>query len=94
MGKIYKRIWRRVPRLSHIGRGGGRGIKIKRRPNANLIRGGNRGGRCAGGGKGHTAVLITLTVILKVTCLLLISKSEVNPGEVYYFLLLIPNPPY
>ena len=37
-------------------------------------------------GKDNTAVLVTLAVILKITCLLLISKSEADPGEVYYFL--------
>ena len=46
-----------------------------------------------GAGKADTAVLITLVIILKIIYLLLISGSEVNPGEVYYFLLLIPNPP-
>ena len=45
-------------------------------------------------GKANTAVLITLAVILKITCLLLTFKSEANPGEVYYFLLLTPNPPH
>ena len=42
-------------------------------------------------GNNDTAVLVTLVVILRVIYLLLIFKSEVNPGEVYYFLLLIPN---
>ena len=46
-----------------------------------------------GAGKANTAVLATLIIILKVTYLLLTSKSEANPGEVYYFLSLIPNPP-
>ena len=46
-----------------------------------------------GAGEADTAVLITLIIILKVIYLLLISGSEINPGEVYYFLLLIPNPP-
>ena len=41
----------------------------------------------------NTAVLATLIIILKITYLLSTFKSEVNPGEVYYFLPLIPNPP-
>ena len=45
-------------------------------------------------GEDNTAVLITLVVILKVICLLLISESEVNPTEVCCFLPLIPNPLY
>ena len=36
-------------------------------------------------GKDHTAVLVTLPVILKVTYLLSTFKSEIDPGEVYYF---------
>ena len=47
-----------------------------------------------GAGKADTAVLITLVIILKIICLLLISGSEADPGEVYYFLPLIPDPPY
>ena len=53
MGKIYKRIWGWVPKLSHIRGGGGRNTGIKRWPSANLIRKGNGGGRRAGGGKGR-----------------------------------------
>ena len=53
MGKIYKRVGGRVPKLCHIGGGGGRGIRIKRRPSASLSRGGNGGGRCAGGKGGR-----------------------------------------
>ena len=49
--KIYEGVGGCIPRLNYINGGGGRGIKTKRRPNANLIRKGNRGGRCAGGGK-------------------------------------------
>ena len=37
-------------------------------------------------GENNTAVLVTLAVILKITCLLLTFKSETNPGEVYCFL--------
>ena len=44
MGKIYKGIKGYIPRLYHIGGGGGRGIKIKRRPSASLNRKGNGGG--------------------------------------------------
>ena len=47
-----------------------------------------------GVGKADTTVLITLVIILKVTYLLLTFKSKANPGEIYYFLPLIPNPPY
>ena len=43
-------------------------------------------------GKDNTAVLATLTAILRVTYLSSISKSEANPAEVYYFLPLIPDP--
>ena len=45
-------------------------------------------------GKANTAVLAALITILTVIYLLLISKSKANPGKVYYFLPLIPNPPY
>ena len=44
MGKIYKGVWGCVSRLSHIGGGGGRGIRINGWPSASLIRGGNKGG--------------------------------------------------
>ena len=44
MGKIYKGVGGRVPRLCHIVGGGGRGIRTKRRPSANLSRGGDGGG--------------------------------------------------
>ena len=53
MGKIYKGVGGRVPRLCHIGGGGGCGIRTKWRPNVSLSRGGNGGGRCAGGGRGR-----------------------------------------
>ena len=46
-----------------------------------------------GAGEAYTAVLIALVVILKVTYLLSTFKLEADPGEVYYFLPLIPNPP-
>ena len=46
-----------------------------------------------GAGEADTAVLATLIIILKVTYLLLTSGSEADPGEVYYFLPLIPDPP-
>ena len=44
MGKIYKGVGGCVPKLYHIGNGGGRGTKIKRRLSASLSRGGDRGG--------------------------------------------------
>ena len=44
MGKIYKGVGGHIPKLYHISGNGGRGIKTKRRPNANLIRKGNKGG--------------------------------------------------
>ena len=50
MGKIYKRVGGRIPKLYHIGGGGGRGTRIKWRPNASLNRGGDEGDRYAGGG--------------------------------------------
>ena len=53
MGKIYKRVWGYIFRLSHIGSSDGRSIRTKRRPNASLIRGGNGDGQCASGGKGR-----------------------------------------
>ena len=53
MGKIYKGVGGRIPRLYHISGGGGRGIRTKRRPGASLIRRGDGGGQCAGGGKGR-----------------------------------------
>ena len=37
-------------------------------------------------GKDDTAMLITLAVILKITCLSLTFKLEADPGEVCYFL--------
>ena len=43
-------------------------------------------------GEDNTAVLATLAVILRVTYLSSTSESEANPGEVYYFLPLIPDP--
>ena len=43
-------------------------------------------------GENDTAVLIALVIILKVICLLLISESEADPTEVYYFLPLNPDP--
>ena len=46
-----------------------------------------------GAGKADTAVLVTLVIILRVIYLLLISGLEVDPGEIYYFLPLISNPP-
>ena len=46
-----------------------------------------------GAGEADTAVLIALIIILKITYLLSTSRSEIDPGEVYYFLLLIPDPP-
>ena len=52
MGKIYKGVGGYVLKLYHIGGGGGRGIRIKWRPSANLSRKGDGGGRCTGGGKG------------------------------------------
>ena len=45
-----------------------------------------------GAGKADTTVLVTLVIILKVACLLSTSKSEADPREVYYFLLLVPDP--
>ena len=53
MGKIYKGVWGCISRLNHIIGGGGRGTGINGWPGASLIRGGNGGGRCAGGGKGQ-----------------------------------------
>ena len=47
-----------------------------------------------GAGKVNTAVLAALIIILKIICLLSTSGLEVDPGEAYYFLLLIPDPPY
>ena len=43
--------------------------------------------------KADTAVLAALVIILRVTYLLSIFKLKANPGEVYYFLPLIPDPP-
>ena len=37
-------------------------------------------------GENNTAILVTLVIILKITCLLSIFKSEADPGEVYYLL--------
>ena len=37
-------------------------------------------------GKANTAVLVTLIIILRVTYLLSTFKSEINLGEIYYFL--------
>ena len=45
-------------------------------------------------GKADTAVLITLVIILRVTCLLPTSNLEADLTEVYYFLPLIPDPLY
>ena len=53
MGKIYKRVRGCVPKLCHIGSGGGCGTRTKRRPNASLNYGDDGGGRYAGGGKGQ-----------------------------------------
>ena len=53
MGKIYKRVGEYVPRLSHIGGGGGRGTGINGWPGASLIHRGDGGGQYAGGGKGQ-----------------------------------------
>ena len=42
-------------------------------------------------GEANTAVLVTLVIILKVTCLLPISEPEADPTEVYCFLPPIPD---
>ena len=47
-----------------------------------------------GAGEADTAVLATLIIILRVACLLLTFGSEVDPGEIYYFLPLTPDPPH
>ena len=47
-----------------------------------------------GAGKADITVLVTLAVISRVTCLSLTSKLEADPGEVCYFLPLIPDPPH
>ena len=49
MGKIYKRVGGCVSRLTQIGGGGGPGTKIKRRPSASLIYGGDGGGQYISG---------------------------------------------
>ena len=48
-GKIYERVGGYVFKLSHTGGSGGPGIRIKRRPSANLIHRGDRGGQYASG---------------------------------------------
>ena len=49
MGKIYEWIGGCVFKLTQIGGGDGPGIGLERWTSANLIRGGNRDGRRAGG---------------------------------------------
>ena len=51
MGKIYEKVGGYILKLSHIGGGGGRNTGIKGWPSANLIRGGDGGGQCIGGGR-------------------------------------------
>ena len=49
MGKIYEGIWGCIFKLSQIGGGGGPGTGSERWFSTSLIRGGDGGGRYAGG---------------------------------------------
>ena len=86
MGKIYKRVWGRISRLSHIISGGGRGTGTNGWPGASLIRGGNGGGQYAGGGKGQYGGINYLGYYIKSNLLIIDLQIGGRPGGGLLFL--------
>ena len=80
MGKIYKRVWGCVSKLNHITSGGGRGIKTNGWPGASLIRRGDGGGQCAGGGKGRYGSTGYLGYYIKSNLLIIDLQIGGRPG--------------